>query len=323
MVLTSTLTNFSASRLFRVLVITGAACLVTACASGGGHISSNGSSWGAPKYGKAGQAANHNKSANAGQVARQNNRNAKGGHQKIGRPYVIFGKTYVPARDDTYDRVGVGSWYGPKFHGKKTANGETFDQNAMTAAHPTLPLPSVVRVTNLKTGKQILVRVNDRGPFASDRIIDLSKRAADEIGYKNLGVAKVRVEYIGPAPLYGEKLPITRASAPAKPVSAPITNNNVWLESPKKNHRIALSRPRVAASGWFVQAGAYSNHSRAKQVAAAMHVGRSPMVQTAYVSNQTIYRVLLGPFAAKEQAQEQHTKVVAAGFSKARITKQN
>ena len=116
---------------------------------------------------------------------------------KIGNPYRINGKWYYPAVDYDYDETGVASWYGPKFHGKKTANGETFDQNKISAAHKTLPLPSFVRITNLENGKVLpKVRINDRGPFARKRIIDLSKKAAEVLGFANKGTANVRVQIL-------------------------------------------------------------------------------------------------------------------------------
>lgn len=113
---------------------------------------------------------------------------------RIGKPYTIRGKRYYPEYNPTYDETGIASWYGPGFHGKKTANGETYDQYAMTAAHTTLPLPSLVRVTRESTGQSIIVRINDRGPFADGRIIDLSKKAAQTLGIK--GIDKVRVTYL-------------------------------------------------------------------------------------------------------------------------------
>ena len=116
---------------------------------------------------------------------------------KVGNPYKINGKWYYPAINYDYDEVGYASWYGPGFHGKKTANGEIFNQNKISAAHRTLPLPSIVKVTNLENGKVLsFVRVNDRGPFARNRILDLSKEAAKELGFLNKGIAKVRVEIL-------------------------------------------------------------------------------------------------------------------------------
>lgn len=126
-----------------------------------------------------------------------------GGTYKVGNPYQVAGRWYVPREVDTYDRTGVASWYGAAFHGRRTANGEIFDMNALTAGHPTLPLPSYAYVTNLDNGRTILVRVNDRGPYVNDRLIDLSRRSAAELGYTNHGLARVRVRYAGRAPLDG------------------------------------------------------------------------------------------------------------------------
>lgn len=120
-------------------------------------------------------------------------------HQKVGRPYSIMGKKFKPKHDPNYDKVGIASWYGDKFHGKRTVTGEIFDKDGMTAAHKTLPLNSLLYVTNEETGKSIIVRLNDRGPFTTDRIIDLSEGAAKILGMKASGLAKVRVQYAGPA----------------------------------------------------------------------------------------------------------------------------
>lgn len=149
---------------------------------------------------------------------------AKGGIYKVGNPYQINGVWYYPKEDPNYDETGIGSWYGEQFHGKATANGEVFDMNEVTAAHPTLPMPSLVRVTNLENGRSIVVRMNDRGPYANGRVIDLSRRSAQLLGYDRQGTAKVRVQYIGPAPLAGDA-PGTqlasRAGADERPSAAP------------------------------------------------------------------------------------------------------
>ena len=118
------------------------------------------------------------------------------GYYKVGKPYKIDGKTYYPKEYKRYNEVGQASWYGDDFHNKKTANGEVFNMHDMTAAHKTLPMPSIVRVTNLENGSSIKVRVNDRGPFVDNRIIDLSKAAANKLGFKNKGVITVRVELL-------------------------------------------------------------------------------------------------------------------------------
>ena len=127
-----------------------------------------------------------------------------GGVYKIGRSYTIKGQTFHPREDEGYDRKGVASWYGDDFHGRLTANGEVYDMHALTAAHPTLPMPTYVRVTNLQNDRSVVVRVNDRGPFARGRIIDLSKRTAEVLDFKRDGTAQVRVQFIGRAPLDGE-----------------------------------------------------------------------------------------------------------------------
>jgi len=126
-----------------------------------------------------------------------------GGTYRIGKPYTVAGRTYVPEEDVNYRAEGMASWYGDAFHGRLTANGEVFDMASLTAAHPTLPIPSYARVTNISNGKSLIVRVNDRGPYHGNRLIDVSNRAADLLDFKGNGVARVRVEYVGRAPLEG------------------------------------------------------------------------------------------------------------------------
>ncbi|WP_318246087.1 septal ring lytic transglycosylase RlpA family protein [Stappia indica] len=126
-----------------------------------------------------------------------------GGRYMVGKPYKVAGKWYKPKANPDYKAVGLASWYGPTFHGRMTANGEIFDRNALTAAHTTMPLPSYARVTNLKNGRSLIVRVNDRGPFHGNRKIDLSERAATMLDYKSNGVAKVKIEYLGKARMDG------------------------------------------------------------------------------------------------------------------------
>lgn len=127
-----------------------------------------------------------------------------GGTFKLGSPYKVAGRWYVPREEPSYDRTGIASWYGDDFHGRATANGEIFDRTALSAAHPTLPLPSYAYVTNLANGRTILVRVNDRGPYVNDRMIDLSHASAKALGYEGQGRARVRVQYAGRAPLNGD-----------------------------------------------------------------------------------------------------------------------
>jgi rare lipoprotein A len=126
-----------------------------------------------------------------------------GGVYRVGAPYMVGGRMYVPEVDPHYRAEGLASWYGEDFHGRTTANGEVFDLDGITAAHPTLPLPSYVRVTNLDNGRSLIVRVNDRGPYHGNRIIDVSKKAAHLLGFHSRGTATVRVEYVGRAPMEG------------------------------------------------------------------------------------------------------------------------
>jgi rare lipoprotein A len=126
-----------------------------------------------------------------------------GGTYRVGKPYTVAGRVYVPEEDPNYREDGMASWYGDDFHGRLTANGEVFDMTSLTAAHPTLPIPSYARVTNLRNGKSLIVRVNDRGPYHGNRLIDVSNKAAELLEFKSNGVARVRVEYVGRAPLEG------------------------------------------------------------------------------------------------------------------------
>ena len=127
-----------------------------------------------------------------------------GGRDQIGKPYKVRGKVYYPKEEKNYKKTGLASWYGDAFHGRLTANGEVYDMTHLTAAHPTMPLPSYARVTNTENNSSVIVRVNDRGPYAHGRLIDLSKRAAEMLDYAHSGTAKVKVEYTGRAPLDGQ-----------------------------------------------------------------------------------------------------------------------
>jgi rare lipoprotein A len=126
-----------------------------------------------------------------------------GGVYRVGKPYVVAGREYVPQEDINYSAVGLASWYGDDFHGRYTANGEVFDMNSMSAAHPTMPLPSYARVTNLANHRSIIVRVNDRGPYVGNRVIDVSVHTAKLLGFYGNGLTRVKVDYVGRAPLQG------------------------------------------------------------------------------------------------------------------------
>jgi rare lipoprotein A len=142
-----------------------------------------------------------------------------GGTYRVGKPYTVAGKVYVPEEDVNYRAEGLASWYGDDFHGRLTANGEVFDMASLTAAHPTLPMPCYARVTNVSNGKSLIVRVNDRGPYHGNRLIDVSNKAAELLEFKGNGVAQVRVEYVGRAPIEGsddlQLMATLRSGAPA------------------------------------------------------------------------------------------------------------
>ena len=203
--------NRSLGRWARLLAL-GAGSLALASCSGGGKVD--------PKYGV---------SASARVVEPGEPVPKGGGVYRVGKPYVVAGRTYVPEEDINYSAVGLASWYGDDFHGRYTANGEIFDMESISAAHPTLPLPSYVRVTNLANRKSLVVRINDRGPFVGDRVIDLSVRTAKLLGFHGQGVAKVKVEYVGRAPLAGSddrKLMATlREGAPASVPPVQVASN--------------------------------------------------------------------------------------------------
>lgn len=153
-----------------------------------------------------------------------------GGYYRLGDPYTVAGRTYVPEHDPNYRADGLASWYGRDFHGRLTANGEVFDMEAISAAHPTLPIPSYARVTNLANRRSIVVRVNDRGPFKENRIIDLSYKAAELLGFHKNGLARVRVEYVGPASLEGsdDRKLVATLRSDGRPAPAP---SNVLVAS--------------------------------------------------------------------------------------------
>ncbi len=177
-------------RFGRIAALCGIGLLVANCTGGGTKLTSKID----PKYGV---------SASPRVIAAGQPVPKGGGTYRVGKPYVVAGKTYVPAEPAKYKAEGLASWYGDDFHGRLTANGEIFDMNSIAAAHPTLPMPSYVRVTNLSNNRSMVVRVNDRGPYHDNRVIDVSHRAADLLGFKTSGTARVRVEYVGRAPLEG------------------------------------------------------------------------------------------------------------------------
>lgn len=158
-----------------------------------------------------------------------------GGVYRVGQPYMVSGRMYYPSADPHYRSDGLASWYGEDFHGRLTANGEVYDMHSLSAAHPTLPMPSYARVTNLANRRSVIVRINDRGPYHANREIDLSGKAAEVLGFRNNGVARVRVEYVGPAPLEGSDdrtlLATLREGTPAPAPSVMLASNRPFVPS--------------------------------------------------------------------------------------------
>ncbi|KAA2241187.1 septal ring lytic transglycosylase RlpA family protein [Salinarimonas soli] len=162
-----------------------------------------------------------------------------GGRDQIGQPYRVAGRTYVPREDRNYSREGLASWYGSAFHGRRTANGEVFDRHSVSAAHPTMPLPSYARITNVSNGRSMIVRVNDRGPYHANRLIDVSQSVADALSFRQVGTARVRVDYVGRASLAGSDDRILMASlrTDGRPATMPGTTQPVMVASAEPETR--------------------------------------------------------------------------------------
>jgi rare lipoprotein A len=217
-------------------------------------------------------------------------------HRFANRPYTVFGREYVPATSlRPYKERGVASWYGRKFHGEKTSIGETYDMYAMSAAHPTLPLPSYARVTNVATGKSVVVRVNDRGPFLHDRVIDLSYAAAYRIGIAQKGSGLVEVEAIIP----GETVVV--ATAPLPPVeSAPIAPPAPGQAATETGTPVPVA---PSDGGFGVQLGAFSNYANAQNFIAHLANQLAPLGVEAKVRQVGgLFRVFVGPYPTREEA---------------------
>ena len=284
---------------------------------------------------------------------------AQVGNYKIGNPYEIAGQWYYPAVDYEYSETGIASWYGPKFHGKRTANGEIFDQNEISAAHRTLPLPSIVRVTNLENGRSLKVRVNDRGPFAHSRIIDMSRRAAQLLGFEKKGTAKVLVEVVEidsrniAAVAKGEAQPAV-TEAEQKTVSAaprdvvetvqldngPITDSGekttskVILTPPPASNQTGIEQtslgvtPKdtavmsvepVTKSEIYVQAGAFSIYDNALNLRNRLFDMAPSKIEPIDVKGTTFYRVRLGPLNTVPEADVLLEQVIATGQNGAKV----
>lgn len=271
---------------------------------------------------------------------------------KIGKPYQVGGVWYYPKADYNYNETGIASWYGPGFDGKRTANGEVFDTNGLTAAHKTLPMPSMVRVTNLENGRSIAVRVNDRGPFSAGRIIDLSRRGAQLLGFIERGTARVRVEILAEESQLlaaaasksgGDTLPPAPKAAPAGEVTAgglePIAGAKVspgggqgaaQPETPAAGGsavgQLVLPEPdgkvtqlAVKPTNIYIQAGAFLRQANANQLSGQLKKYGAVRVAPVTVDAQRYYRVRIGPLASVTEADKTLKRMIAEGHPESRI----
>jgi len=272
-----------------------------------------------------------------------------GGYYKVGKPYQIKGEWYYPKEDYSYDESGIASWYGADFHEQATANGEQYNKNELTAAHKTLPLPSLARVTNLENGRSIVVRVNDRGPFSGARIIDVSQRAAQLLGFEGTGTAKVRVQVLADESkaiadamrTYGGPSQTSeRIVASAQTPNPPMGSNTIAPvqvmpfdqaadASPKAPVPLSLSNvqpvpeyvqlPVTGGHLIYVQAGAFTNSENAKKLSHSLSkIGQTKVAQ-AQVKGVQYYRVRVGPIASVADADKMLKRVRSSGADAARI----
>lgn len=256
-----------------------------------------------------------------------------GGHYKLGRPYTINGRTYRPEFDPTYDRTGIASWYGDYFQGRSTANGETFDKGLVSAAHTTLPLPSLVEVTNLENGRKLVVRLNDRGPFVGDRLIDLSEAAAIELGFHEQGLARVRVRFLELASAAGSppRPAVRTAAATASTASARRSERAAALRvadiSPRAGGEatavndllpsdLADPVPNADRSGpalpaaavactpasHFVQVAAFSDATRADEASRSLRRHGDVRIEQIDGISTLLYRLRVGPLGSRTRA---------------------
>lgn len=274
---------------------------------------------------------------------------------KVGNPYTIKGISYNPSIIQHYDELGIASWYGSAFHGKLTSNGEIFDKSLVTAASALLPLPSIVEVTNLENGKKILVRVNDRGPYASGRIIDLSEKAAEYLDFKKQGTAKVRVRLIPElSKKVAEQMPnyrstlasykhpvannnVTEALAAATPVKVlasdniavtkKVDNNGINIESISSNSNIRqvnLVEPssvkKYVPRGVFVQIGAFerNNTQITKDIDFLSKVGVVTL-QNIDIKGKSVLRVRVGPYGSIDDASKVRISLMNKGYKDPRV----
>jgi rare lipoprotein A len=262
-----------------------------------------------------------------------------GGRYQVGNAYQVAGRWFTPHEQPGYDKTGVASWYGEAFHRRKTSNGEWFDMNTLTAAHATLPLPSYAMVTNLDNGRQVVVRINDRGPFVSSRVLDVSKRAADVLGYRNKGTAHVRVKLIGPAPLNDSNAhmlamndalnngaSLTQIAALGENTNAR-ASNQVAFAKPRKtlaNNLVQLASfepppVAIASAGYIVRVAVFHSMENATSAYNAMSGFGPTQIIKAVGANGPLYRVQIGPLENEADANAALQTAIASGFADARI----
>jgi len=222
------------------------------------------------------------------------------------RPYSVFGTTYTPMlNDDPYSARGVASWYGVKFHGQRTSSGEPYDMYKMTAAHPTLPIPSYARITSVESGKSVIVRINDRGPFHSDRLIDVSYTAALKLGLLGKGSHEVQVERLFADD--GTRIATARraAASQAQALPAPPEIAALMLEDRVDMDSAAVARPEaaVARGGFWLQLGAFGRDGKAEEMSERLK--KSGVSQALDVLRSgSVSRLVSGPYATRAMAQD-------------------
>ena len=251
---------------------------------------------------------------------------------KIGNKYNVKGKFYFPKKDLTYNKTGIASWYGPKFHGKLTANGEIYDQYALTAAHKTLPLPSAVKVTNLQNNKSVVLRINDRGPFVNDRIIDLSSKAADILDLKKNGTGLVKVVVLKDKSLLLEKLAkngsfpeiidLPKSELPA--VNIPKTSI-VKIDGTSKKNKSVKKIIKYDLNNLnkeyniFIQIASFSSSENAKIMTEKVSYIDKVKIYKKLSRNRTFYHVKAGPFKSVKKVDELHSLLLQKGMQGAKI----
>ncbi|MGE3143773.1 MAG: septal ring lytic transglycosylase RlpA family protein [Hyphomonadaceae bacterium] len=234
--------------------------------------------------------------------------------ERVGPPYEANGRLYAPTPEPGYEQSGTASWYGPDFHGQAGANGERFDQDALSAAHPTLPLNSLVQVTNLQNGRELILRVTDRGPFVGERLIDVSRRAADVLGFQQNGTTRVHVRYLGPAP----RRYTQTASAPAAPQNTAPRNAPPLEGAPfAQRPAFAAREPALRDSPFVVQIGAFSAEETARRIGAAVAVAGPVQIEPRSTARGPLYRVRVAGFESRDAAEAARSQVAALGYPEA------